>query len=141
MRPKLQLVFPNDDDTLKHDFTVGCAQGTHPTSQILNRLCVCAAGYEFVVADRSCSEKILWKYCLFSRKKKRLVLIEKIEPKEYREFYEYGLCTHVDSYDSTIAQNAVCPELLTCEKRKDKHVCSCGIDKFLQLGTSSECGK
>ena len=74
--------------------------------------------------------------------KEFLILIEKIEPKEYiNKYLEYGLCTQIDSDDSATAQDGVCPAPLTCQARNDKYVCSCGMDKFRDLDNSSQCGK
>lgn len=65
----------------------------------------------------------------------------KIQPKWKDNMYEYGLCTQIDSRDGVIAQRGVCPEPLKCEVKVDKHICTCGKDKFIDLDNSTKCGK
>jgi hypothetical protein len=40
-----------------HDFTAGCSGNATERTEIKNRACVCARGYEFDVGSRSCSKK------------------------------------------------------------------------------------
>ena len=56
---------------------------------------------------------------------------EPIQPIWIDDHIEYGVCTHIDSNGKPIQNHDLCPEPLTCEARQDKHVCSCGIDKYL----------
>ena len=68
-------------------------------------------------------------------------LIVKIQPNWINDVYEYGLCTRITSRDTAISVSGICPEPLRCEERKDKHVCSCGKDKFRDLDDPNQCGK
>jgi len=57
------------------------------------------------------------------------------------KIYEYGLCTRINSRDEAIPEDGLCPKPLTCEAKEDKHVCSCGNNKFLDPNNQTQCGK
>ena len=61
--------------------------------------------------------------------------------RDFTDAYEYGVCTRINSQDIATGDNGLCPEPLTCEARQDKHVCSCGRDKFRDLDDPTQCGK
>lgn len=54
--------------------------------------------------------------------------------------YEYGLCTQINSKGSGQPQVGICAEGLKCEAKNDKHVCTCGAKKFLDLQDTTRCG-
>ncbi|CAF3513440.1 unnamed protein product [Rotaria socialis] len=112
------LIFPNANDVNLHDFAANCIAGNNETTIVDNKLCVCAPGYEFVANDQTCV---------------------KTQPKWINNMLEYGVCTRITSNDNAISVAGLCPEPLTCEARKDKHVCTCGRGKFLDLNDPSQC--
>jgi len=44
---------------------------------------------------------------------------------------EYSVCTRINSRGIAVPEDGLCPTPLQCEIRNDKHVCSCGKDKYL----------
>ena len=66
----------------------------------------------------------------------------KLQPKQWiNSVLEYGVCTRITSDDNAISVHDLCPKPLTCEARKDKHICTCGKGKFLDLKDPTQCGK
>ncbi|CAF3487239.1 unnamed protein product [Rotaria sp. Silwood1] len=63
----------------------------------------------------------------------------KIQRNWQDDIYEYGLCTRINPQELAIGVNGLCPEPLICEERRDKHICSCGKDKFRDLDDPSQC--
>ncbi|CAF0909261.1 unnamed protein product [Rotaria sordida] len=112
------VIFPNSNDLNLHDFTNNCTSGSNNEHETNNKLCVCAPGYEFITKDQSCV---------------------KIQRDWINDIYEYGLCTRITPQDKAIDVDGLCPKPLICEARKDKHICSCGKDKFRDLNDPSQC--
>ncbi|CAM4777103.1 unnamed protein product [Rotaria magnacalcarata] len=112
------IIFPNENDVNLHNFAASCIAGNNETNIVENKLCVCAPGYEFVTTNQTCV---------------------KAQPKWINSVLEYGVCTRITSNDNAISVAGSCPKPLTCEARKDKHVCTCGKGKFLDLNDPSQC--
>jgi hypothetical protein len=72
---------------------------------------------------------------------RRFSSLAKIQLNWINDVFEYGICTIVTSRDSTLPQNGLCPEPLKCEARDNKHVCTCGKDKFRDVNNASLCGR
>jgi hypothetical protein len=64
---------------------------------------------------------------------------ERIKPKWNGDHIEYGVCTHIDSKGKPVQNYGLCPEKLKCDARQDKHVCSCGVDKYFDEETTLCC--
>ena len=66
---------------------------------------------------------------------------EKIPNTEWiNMFFEYGVCTRVNSLDQTEPESGLCPDPLRCEGRQDKHICSCGRGQFRDINDPTQCG-
>jgi hypothetical protein len=129
------IIFPNSNDLNLHNFAHDCVTKSNGTNQINNRLCTCAPYYQFVLQNQSCGNHILRKnlfVCIF---------VVKIQLNWINDVYEYGLCTRIDSRDMATGENGLCPEPLICREREDKHDCSCGTDKFIDLDDQTQCGE
>jgi len=136
-RTKPLIIFPNSNDLSQHDFKLACTNELNETNQIKNALCVCAPGYELIAKDRPCGKKIFEEIFFFQID----IFIAKIQRNWINNTYEYGVCTRINSKDEAIGENGTCPKPLECQARNDKHVCSCGQDKFRDLNDPTQCGK
>lgn len=72
-----------------------------------------------------------------------LSFIETIERTWISEYFEYGICTRINSEDlAQSPNNALCPPPLQCLANGDKYVCSCGLNRFLEKYSDVQrCGK
>ncbi|UJR14617.1 hypothetical protein I4U23_001611 [Adineta vaga] len=106
------VLFPNSYDISTHDYaSPGCAiVGDNGTTVSPNGLCVCAPGYQYVDKNTPC---------------------QRIEPEWKGDNFEYGVCTRIDSQGSRQDESGLCPSPLTCQLRRDKSICSCGLNQFL----------
>jgi hypothetical protein len=56
------------------------------------------------------------------------------------DIFEYGLCTRITSSDTSVPAHSLCPQPLKCQARRDKYVCSCGINQFRDIDDPTRCG-
>lgn len=58
-------------------------------------------------------------------------LLESIVPQWVNNEFEYGVCTRINSNGRPLEEHDLCPQPLHCQPRRDKYICSCGLQRYL----------
>lgn len=65
-----------------------------------------------------------------------------IEVGTRRDVIEYGVCTRVVSDGAANGFQGLCPKPTNCVAARDKHICSCGVDQFVDVvNNNTVCSK